>query len=186
MIRDDRGAAGFTLVELMLTVAVLAILLGIAVPGLRHFIDSHRLRAAAETLAADLQYARTAALRRGGQSDVYVSFLAGSRWCYGLGESPCDCRQPPSAPGACRLQLGGQTLDRRLDHRRFPGIRLDHARFGNSSSTRFEALRGIARPGRLRLQGASRQQLEIRLSLLGRVRLCHPRGQPAPAGYSPC
>jgi type IV fimbrial biogenesis protein FimT len=55
---------GFTLVELMFTVLVMAVLLGIGVPNLRDFIRNSRMTAAANDLLADLNLARSEAMKR--------------------------------------------------------------------------------------------------------------------------
>lgn len=56
---------GFTLVELMVTVVVAAILLTIAVPAMQDLIASQRVRAAASELMTDLSYARVNAISNG-------------------------------------------------------------------------------------------------------------------------
>ncbi|WP_194723885.1 GspH/FimT family pseudopilin [Noviherbaspirillum malthae] len=55
---------GFTLIELMVAVAVTAILLGIAVPSLLDVLLGSRLTAHANTLVASLQLARSEAIKR--------------------------------------------------------------------------------------------------------------------------
>jgi type IV fimbrial biogenesis protein FimT len=57
-------AQGFTLVELMVGITVLAILSAIAVPSFGQFIASQRLRAASFDLHTDLKLARSEALKR--------------------------------------------------------------------------------------------------------------------------
>lgn len=59
-----RNAAGFTLVELMIALAVLAVLLGLAVPSFTRIIHSNRLTTAANEIVAALQTARMEAVRR--------------------------------------------------------------------------------------------------------------------------
>jgi type IV fimbrial biogenesis protein FimT len=55
---------GFTLIELMFTVVVLAVLLGIGVPNFRDFVRNSRMTAAANDLLADLNLARSEAVKR--------------------------------------------------------------------------------------------------------------------------
>lgn len=59
-----RRGQGFTLVELMVTIAVLAILMAIAVPSFQNQSLSSRLRASANDLAAGVQLARSEAIKR--------------------------------------------------------------------------------------------------------------------------
>lgn len=59
-----RGGWGFSLIELMVTVAVLAVGLALAAPALSTQIANYRLRAAAEGVLNGLNYARAEAVRR--------------------------------------------------------------------------------------------------------------------------
>ena len=56
--------AGFTLIELMFTIVVLAVLLGIGVPNFRDFVRNSRLTSAANDLLTDVNLARSEAVKR--------------------------------------------------------------------------------------------------------------------------
>lgn len=65
--------SGFTLVELLVVLAVMAILWAIAVPGYSQFMNFNRLVAATNDLVASLQLARSEAIRRGTRVTVCTS-----------------------------------------------------------------------------------------------------------------
>ena len=60
-----RRSKGFTLVELMVTIAVVAVLLAIALPSFRKVIQRNRVASASNDLLASISYARTTAINRG-------------------------------------------------------------------------------------------------------------------------
>ncbi|MDK2797846.1 MAG: type fimbrial biosis protein FimT [Tepidiphilus sp.] len=70
MHQPSRHARGFSLVELMVTIAVLAILLAIGIPSFASLIASNRLTSATNELVAALQTARTEAIRRNARITV--------------------------------------------------------------------------------------------------------------------
>ncbi|MDN5872572.1 MAG: GspH/FimT family pseudopilin [Nitrococcus sp.] len=59
-----KHSTGFTLVELMLTLTVVAILLAVAVPSYRSFVQSNRAAAQANAVLRALTYARSEAVKR--------------------------------------------------------------------------------------------------------------------------
>lgn len=65
-----RRHRGFTLVELMVTVAVAAVLLMIAVPSFRSITASNRLNVAANDLIRAIQVARTEAVKRNSSTQL--------------------------------------------------------------------------------------------------------------------
>lgn len=62
---NRRLAQGFTLIELMVTLTIAAILLSLAVPSLAAFVQSARLRGSSNELASALMFARSEAIKRG-------------------------------------------------------------------------------------------------------------------------
>lgn len=60
-----RTTAGFTLVELMVTVAIVAVLTTLALPSMRQFIGNWQLSNALNAFIGSLQIARAEAVKRG-------------------------------------------------------------------------------------------------------------------------
>jgi type IV fimbrial biogenesis protein FimT len=63
-VRRVHRARGFTLIELMVTIAVIALLAAVAAPAMVTLMNSNRLSSSAGELAAALQLARAEAIRR--------------------------------------------------------------------------------------------------------------------------
>jgi len=61
---------GFTAIELMVVVAIVAILAALAGPSFRDLIDGWRVRSAAEEITNTMYYARSEAIKRGGRVSV--------------------------------------------------------------------------------------------------------------------
>lgn len=61
-----RASHGFTAIELMVTMGIVAILAALATPSFTPLIERWRVRDAAETLTSSLYFARSEAIKRGG------------------------------------------------------------------------------------------------------------------------
>lgn len=57
---------GFTAIELMVVVSIVAILAALATPSFTPLIERWRVRSAAEDLTSTIYYARSEAIKRGG------------------------------------------------------------------------------------------------------------------------
>jgi len=102
----SRRPSGFTLIELMVTIAVLAIFMAIAVPNFQDFRERAAVRGASEQFVALLAQARFESARRNQPVSVVVR-QDGAAWCAGavLGNATnCNCFLPdPTAAGYCAL-----------------------------------------------------------------------------------
>jgi type IV fimbrial biogenesis protein FimT len=65
MTAETSTQSGFTVVELMVSLAVAAILIGFALPAFNDFIDQRRMASRANDMILAINYARSEAARRG-------------------------------------------------------------------------------------------------------------------------
>jgi general secretion pathway protein H len=80
-VRADRDAgqaqAGFTLLELMAVLILMALLLGLVLPGLLHSWEREKNRATLRELTAALRTARSEAITRGGKVRLLLNLKTG-------------------------------------------------------------------------------------------------------------
>ena len=70
--------AGFTMLELLMTIAIAAILAMIGIPSFRYVTNSNRIAGEVNGLLGDLQFARAEAIKEGQNVTVCVSALGAS------------------------------------------------------------------------------------------------------------
>ena len=61
-----RKSSGFTLIELLVVIAIVAILTAMAAPSFKRLIQSNTMSSSVNSFLADMRYARSEAIRRGG------------------------------------------------------------------------------------------------------------------------
>lgn len=98
MLRSRQG--GFTLVELVIVVALVAIVVSLAGPSFSNYIVMQRLRSVQAQLVTDLNYARSESVSRGTFVQMRVQSDS-TQTCYVIyarpdagTNAPCDCTQP--------------------------------------------------------------------------------------------
>ena len=82
-----RRARGFTLIELMMTLTVAAIMMAIAIPSMRTFLQNQRIASTASTLMYALSYARSEAVKENNPTTLGVG---GIEVCPSLNGATCD------------------------------------------------------------------------------------------------
>jgi len=178
---DDAKHRGFTLVELLITLVVIALLTGVAAPAMARFIDNARLHAATEQLSSELARARSHAITH--QQVIYFSLQGtDSQWCFGWGTKR-DCRCTATPPeDSCTTGTGNGTQTHRFLSADYHGIRLRLPGANRSERLlRFSPVRGTATGASIILSNRRSEQ-HVVVSPLGRIRRCTVGA----TGYSRC
>jgi type II secretion system protein H len=79
-VRARRYRCGFTLLEIMVVVVILAIIVGVAMPSMSKFNESNRLKTAARELASLMRYARTEAIFNERVTEVFLDIENREYW----------------------------------------------------------------------------------------------------------
>lgn len=179
-----RRLGGFTLVELMVTIAVIAILATIAAPNMMAFLDRNRVVGAGEAVYGQLQAARSEAIKQGAR--MTAAFSSGSAWCvgYARGDVACDCTAALGGSNPCSILGDGQNaLLTAISSGPFSGVGMNA---GGPASLTFDGVRGTltGAGGGVSFSSAQGRQLRVEVNVLGRVRLCSPDG--SVGGYPTC
>lgn len=168
---------GFTLIEMMVTVAVLAIIVSIAAPSFNGFFDRYRVKRAADTLSAFLINAKSEAIKRNKNVSAVITG-SGTSWCVGMTENAtCDC----TANNDC--QIDG--ADRVMNSTSFKGVKwLAPA---STHAFEFKTQRGaVTGFNTVQLESANGSKLNVVVSMVGRIKLCSPSGTGNMGGYTVC
>lgn len=86
-----KKAAGFTLIELIITMAILAIIATIAIPGFSNLIENNRLASGSNLLVSSIKFARAEAIKRGTDVTFSIDSSLADGWCVHTGDASGSC-----------------------------------------------------------------------------------------------
>ncbi len=182
-----RRHRGFTLVEVMMSIVLVAIGTSLAVPSYRSMVEKRQLTHSAEQLAAFVSSVQSIATRT--NQVVTVSYVREhhDEWCIGAvsnaDDTACVCTQAsPTAGDYCAIDGQQFVLDQTLSN----GSELMHSITGGSYS--FDPIRGLADGSlTMELHTTSRNyKLNLMVNNTGRVVLCSHDASHAIPGYDVC
>ncbi len=164
-------SGGFTVVELMVAVTIVAILLAVGVPSFASLIERQQLSGAAQTFASDLRRAKSDAIALGPGGSVTVTLSADSSagtWSYAVANS-------------------GTAPTKNVSQANFSGVVASVTGWGvsgGSATFSMQAVRGLSAAGEGSVTfTAGSASLTVERNLAGRVRICSATSD---FGYSTC
>jgi type IV fimbrial biogenesis protein FimT len=89
---------GFTLIEIMMSIVLLAIGTALSLPSYREMVEKRQLTQGAEQILAFVNSAQMEAMKQNSVVTVSYSYTADNNWCFGatLGAAACDCNETTS------------------------------------------------------------------------------------------
>ena len=180
---------GFTIIELMMSIVLVAIGTALAIPSFRDQVEKRQVTNGAEQLASFINTAQGVAMKT--NQVVTISYARSDHedWCIGAvsGETACDCGETDTA-ATDYCQIAAQPFV--LNNGHTPDIEFMHAMTGDGAYA-FDPVRGLFLDLddslTLELHSTNRDfKLNLMVNSTGRVVLCSKDSEHSVPGYQTC
>jgi len=187
----NSGSSGFTLIELMVTLAVLAIVLTAATPSFVDFFDKYRLRGAVDDVVSVISNARAASVKS--DRDVNISFGGASTtaWCLGAnaavepsGGNPAGNAQPCDCANTAECVVGGERMA--VDVGQEGGVSVDSVATTFGFSSKLGLINPLGTASATFTSPRGKYDITVNINALGQASACTPAAKPAIAGVASC
>jgi len=161
-------ATGFSLIEAMVILAIVAILAAVAAPSFQNAINATRVKSAAEAVYGQIGFARGESIKQDRNLFVTIQGSGSTSWCIGISNTTgCNC----NTPGNCLFGPTGNTAERNLTSADFNNIILT----ASATELQFNSSRGTLIPAgtlTFTVTGNTGLNTTVSTSPMGSVRIC--------------
>jgi len=158
MVVYQTKECGVTLMQLLISLAIVAILAVLGIPSIIFLIENNRVKAAAENFYQQANYARSEAVKK--RSNTYLVVKSGSIWCVGINSTnDCDCSVTKNCSSG------------NVDSTEFKNVTLSTSGINNSNMM-FDGLRGTTSGSGSATFTINSKAVTVDINSMGRVRIC--------------
>ena len=183
---------GFTLIELMITVVIIAVAVALAVPSFDRVRQKRQTTSAAEQVAAFISNAQSEAVKRNEEVTVSITRTNNTTWCLGaiVGTTACDCTETVTTEtDYCDIEDVAQILN----STEWPLAQVTASGVSADNVFTFDPVRGIMLTADLGndhfltvVSESGDYSLQVDVAATGRLRVCNPDSSKKVAGYDSC
>lgn len=187
-MRNIKANLGFTLLELMIVLVIVAIGIALAVPTFQDVTQRRQTTAQAEELAAFLSYVQGEAVKQNRPISVELKYTNPGNWCVGAAETltGCDCTGNGTA---CTIE----GVTRVVNSATYEKSSMLAPPTIYDKTFAFDPIRGtminidLNPPHFFTLQSDNgKHSLRVDVAATGRVKVCNPTASKAVPGFKPC
>jgi type IV fimbrial biogenesis protein FimT len=167
---------GFSLIELVIVLVIMAILLALGLPSFSNYLRNSRLRAAAQTFLSGVQLARSEAVRRDQQVEFLLtaadptpdnlssatSVVTGSNWMIRTADKAVFIEGKFAVDGSAGVSLSTTASSITFDG------------FGRTNPATSANFNFQSTQANCQIDGGPVRCLRVNVSTLGQARLCDP------------
>ncbi len=181
---NKKHSSGFTLIELIVTVSIVAILSSIAAPSFRSMLENNKASVAANEMVSVLLLARSEALKR--RNNVTVCTSINQTTCGGVNEKDfskgwivfVDCNKDQVRTTSATVDCGNAALESETVIKAGLGTQGMNVNKGGTAANAhyftyyFTGRTDVSATFTVTSKNASTTLKEVRVALTGRVRTC--------------
>lgn len=184
---DKKQNFGFSMIELMVVIAIVAILATLAMPGFRDYIEKSRVRGAADSVTGLVAFARAEAVRQNRQVSIAFGGTA-ANWCVGANAAVAPATEGNRIPAAvaCNCATPTTCSAGAVLGSSFPGVGLTSVAIAAVIDPKLGTTVGMVDQDVGFRGPGNRFQLNSRITPLGHIRTCRPETAGLISGFEVC